>query len=53
MKRIHTLLLLNPSYCKWGSERLAIKTGLAVSTINRFKKTELFKQIKSNYLRGL
>lgn len=53
MKRIHTLLLLSPSYCKWGTERLAAKTGLAVSTVARFKKTDLFKQIKSNYLRGL
>jgi len=53
MKRISSFLTLNPSYTKWGSSRLAEKTSLSVTTIERFKKSEEFKNIKRNYLKGL
>lgn len=53
MKKLEILLTLRPSYTKWGNARLSEKTGLAESTVARFKKSERFKQIKSNYLKSL
>ena len=52
MKKIENFLKSKPSYTKWGNERLAAKTGLALSTIQKFKKTSSFKEIKESYLKG-
>jgi hypothetical protein len=49
MKKISTFLAQNPSYVRWGSERLAEKANVALSTVNKFKKTEEYKQIKDTY----
>lgn len=53
MKRIENFLRQYPSYTKWGTSRLAKRVNLAESTVNRFKKTEKFRSIKMDYLKGL
>lgn len=53
MKKLEQMLLKTPSYTKWGNLRLATKTGLKESTIERFKRTDVFRKIKSSYLKSL
>ena len=53
MKTIENFLRQYPSYTKWGTSRLAKRVNLAESTVNRFKKTEKFRSIKMDYLKGL
>lgn len=50
MKTLERFLTSNPSYTKWGDSRLAARLNLAESTVSRFKKTAMFKIIKSAYL---
>lgn len=38
IKRIKTHLTKNPSYLKWGAERIAEKFGCSVQTAKRIKK---------------
>lgn len=49
MKTLQYFLSNNPSYIKWGNERLAKRTGLKESTIAKFKKTSLFKEMNAAY----
>ena len=49
MKTLTTFLSNNPSYIKWGNERLAKRTGLKESTIAKFKKTTLFQEMSKSY----
>ncbi len=53
MKRIENFYRSNPSYTKWGTMRVATKTGLSVTTVERFKKTDTYKTIKQAYLSKL
>lgn len=53
MKTIEKFLRMNPSYTKWGTARLAQKTKLSESTVKRFKNSETYREIKSNYVKGL
>ena len=53
MKTIEKFLRQNPSYTKWGSKRLAERTKLAVTTIERFKRTNVYREIKNQYIKGL
>jgi hypothetical protein len=53
MKRLETFLSLNPSYTKWGDARLAQKLNLVTSTVTKFKKTAIFKAIKTKYISSL
>jgi hypothetical protein len=50
MKTLQKFLSSRPSYFKCGVERLAKATGIATSTINKFRKTNEFKDMKKNYL---
>lgn len=50
MKRLTTFLTENPSYCKVSKEKVAERLGLALSTVEKFWKTETFKNIRKNYL---
>lgn len=49
MKTLEKFLTTNPSYLKWGTERLAKRMNLAISTVERFKKTEKFKTLNASY----
>jgi ribosomal protein L31 len=53
MKTLENFLQAHPSYTKWGTERIAQKTGLSVRTVKRFKSSQTFKAIKSNYLQNI
>lgn len=53
MKRLEQFMTENPSYTKWGNERLATKLNLKVSTVEKFKKSATFKTIKSNYINSI
>lgn len=53
MKRIEKFLRSNPSYTKWGTQRLAAQTKLSVRTVERFKRTETYRDIKSMYVKGI
>jgi hypothetical protein len=50
MKTLTTLFTNNPSYMKWGNQRIADKTGLKVSTVERFKKSPIYRTMKNQYL---
>lgn len=49
MKKLETFLRNNPSYTKCGVEKVAERANVAVSTVLRFRKTEIYKSIKENY----
>lgn len=49
MKRLGSFLKENPSYCKWGNERISNITGISIETVRRFKRTQEFKQMNKNY----
>lgn len=51
VKKITTFLTSNPSYLKWGNERLAEKFGCSVKTIQRLKKE--LSEVKRNYIASL
>lgn len=53
MKRIEKFLRANPSYTKWGTRRLAAQVKLTVATVERFKRTETYREIKTSYVKGL
>jgi|JRYI01.1.fsa_nt_gb hypothetical protein len=53
MKTLEKFLKENPSYCKCGNERISKLTGISLDTIKRFKKTNFFKNINSNYRNSL
>ena len=53
MKTLEKLMNRCPSYCTWGNERLANKTGLALSTVRRFKRSETYSQINRDYRNSL
>ncbi len=53
MKTLENLLKESPSYSKWGTERLATKTGLKVSTVVKFKRSSTYKQLLTAYKQGL
>lgn len=50
-QKIMTHLILNPSYFKWGSERLANKFTCSARTIRSIVKK--LDSVKENYLRNL
>jgi hypothetical protein len=50
MKTLTNLFTSNPSYMKWGNERIAGKTGLKLKTVEKFKKNPLYKIMKTQYL---
>jgi hypothetical protein len=49
MKTLQRLFTENPSYLKRGVESLIKITGLAESTIVRFRKSGTYKDMKTNY----
>jgi|688.fasta_scaffold00342_42 hypothetical protein len=50
MKTLTNLFTSNPSYMKWGNERIAKRTGLKPKTVEKFKKNPLYKIMKTQYL---
>lgn len=50
MKKIQKFFSEKPSYVKCGVEKVSEAAGVAVSTIIKFRKTDLYKEIKNNYL---
>ena len=49
MKTLIKFYTENPSYCKCGNMRVAERTGIALSTIKRFKASQIFKNMNKNY----
>lgn len=49
MKKLITFLGSKPSYLKWGAERISLATGIALSTVTKFRKSKEFKALKANY----
>lgn len=49
MKTLIKLFQDTPSYMKWGTARLAEKTGLKEKTITAFKNKPEFKKLKAEY----
>lgn len=50
MKKVHELMKSKPSYTKWGNKRLAELLSLKEVTIERFKRSAEFKNIKRDYI---
>jgi len=53
MKTTVKFLQENPSYIKCSSARISMRIGIKESTINKFKKTALFKIMSNQYRNGL
>ncbi len=53
MKKLINFYQKNPSYLSVGIERTAEKTNIAVSTITKFRSSQDFKTMKSQYLNTL
>ena len=53
MKTLQRLFTATPSYMKWGVTRLAKTTKLKESTVERFRRSSLYKTMKADYISKL
>ncbi len=51
VKNVTLILSNNPSYLKWGNERIAEHFGIAPRTASKIKNS--LSELKRNYLAGL
>lgn len=53
MKTLTNFLSINPGYLKCGNAAIAKATGLKEKTVAKFKRTQIFKVMNSQYRNGL
>lgn len=50
MKKLINFYTSTPSYFKCGNEAVSKRSGVAISTIKKFKKSPSYATLKSDYL---
>lgn len=50
MKTVENFLKTNPSYVKCSADRIANRLHLSVNIVNRFRRTDTYKNIRIAYL---
>lgn len=53
MKTLNQFLSAKPSYTKCSAEAIAKASGLAVSTVKRFMRTNAFSELRTNYRKNI
>ena len=53
MKTLQNFLTKNPGYFKRGSQSLAERTNISINTVNKFKKSTQYSEMKKNYINSI